>query len=128
MWVFSTIGFFSVVKKDSDEVGTVTIRSRVREDLERLGDYIPSMSEINTGGSDYGYRATAPQAEYAEAIGKLAGEIDYSNFKDKIGEIDTWRSEVYSDVWAAAYGMQIRERRGPPDTGWKPRPFFPEEY
>ena len=71
MWIFTPIGFFSVVKKEYDAEDEITIRSRVRVDIDALKAYVPSMSDIRVDTSaDYWYRATAKQEDFAAAVGQ----------------------------------------------------------
>ena len=66
MWIMTTIGFFSIVQKPEDKHGEMlTIRSRVKSDLIALRDqYLPSLGPIATNvGTDYQYRASAPQTD-----------------------------------------------------------------
>ena len=108
MWIFTPIGFFSVVKKEHNEPGEITIRARVEGDLESLKGYIPSMSDIyESEYSDYRYRATAKHSDYADALAKLSMEIDYSNFKNKVTESQgRRRARIYGDVWSTVYELQ----------------------
>ena len=48
MWLFTDIGFFSIVRKPADENdGMVTISARVHSDLERLREfYLPSLGDV----------------------------------------------------------------------------------
>ncbi len=62
MWLMTSLGFFSIVCK-ADDIGsdTLTIRSRVRTDLESLRkQYLPSLGDIvENAGTDYRFRAKA---------------------------------------------------------------------
>ena len=107
MWLITNSGFYSVVQKPGNP--NLTIRSRVKEDLDRLRDgYLPSLGEtIEGAGTDYRYRATASHEAVAEAMSRMAMDIDYSNFKDSVAEEQGHaRAGVYHDVWAAL--MQLR--------------------
>ena len=78
MWVLTTAGFFSIVEKPGDRAaGRLTIRARVRGDLERLrAEALPGLGTIETGaGTDYPFRAVAPRAEVATAMAKLATDL-----------------------------------------------------
>ena len=109
MWIFTTIGFFSVVKKKHGAEDEITIRARVRGDLEALGPYVPSMSEIQVDtGTDYRYRATAKQEDFATATAQLVREIDYSNFKNQVAaKQGDDRASYYGSVWAVMYDLQL---------------------
>ena len=66
MWLITNFGFFSVVQKSDDpKLGTLTVRSRVREDLESLKEqyFKQTMGEIQVNtGTDYKYRAKVHRA------------------------------------------------------------------
>ena len=89
MWLFTKLGFFSIVQKPTDKSDDmVTIRSRVREDLEALRThYLASLGPTTQeGGSDYPYRARVKRAHFALALASLANDIDYSNFKSAVAQ------------------------------------------
>lgn len=68
MWWLTPIGFFSVVRKHDDVAeGTLTVRARVKSDLQNLkAHWLPELGEIKASTSnDYRFRAKAPQAEVA---------------------------------------------------------------
>lgn len=112
MWLVAEFGFFSIVRKREDTArGTLTIRARVRHDLENLRDrYIPNMSEIQEDSrADYRYRATAARESVAEAMAAVVRAIDYDNVKERCGEVQgDERAAVYHSVWAALTGLQRR--------------------
>lgn len=120
MWLVTPIGFFSIVRKPGDEGdGMLTIRARVRADLERLREgFLPGMGEIVAGaGSDYRYRARAPRAEVGAALSRLATGIDYANFKDEVRRRQgPARAASYGEVWDALHGLRdeapLPPRRG----------------
>jgi len=107
MWLFTNFGFFSVVqKRDTD---FLTVRARVREDLEALRSrYLPSLSAtLAKGGTDYPWRATVPHADFAAALGRIALDLHYDNFKN---EVALWqgktRANRYGKVWSVLYDME----------------------
>lgn len=103
MWVVSTEGFFSIVRKPEDvDSETLTVRGRVRADLENLKNrYLPEASQISEDEkADYRYRLRAKASDVGKALGRMAGGIDYGNFKDAVEERHGWiRHEVYGLVW-----------------------------
>jgi hypothetical protein len=103
MWIISTTGFFSIVRKPEDvELGLLTIRGRVRADLERLKTmYLPKASSISEDErADYRYRLRAKVFDVGEALGRMAVDINYANFKSAVEERQGWtRHEVYVLVW-----------------------------
>jgi hypothetical protein len=102
MWLMTTVGFFSIVRKRGDTV--LTVRARARADLEALRDeYLTSLGPITVGGgSDYPYRARIDAKDLAGAIGRIIEDIDYANFKIAVGERQgPERAHVYGEIWNA---------------------------
>lgn len=112
MWLFTTFGFFSIVQKQPGDL--LTVRARVRADLERLREHLPSMSEIVEGaGTDYPYRTTVERERFAEALAALGRSIDYSNFKEAVAdELGPAREALCHEVWSAMQGAEAAEERG----------------
>jgi 8-oxo-dGTP pyrophosphatase MutT (NUDIX family) len=110
MWIISEIGFFSIVQKPGDERhGTLTIRARSRDDLDRLrARYMPRLGHTVAGeGTDYPYRAIAPREDVQAALAEMAGAIDYPNFKSAVAERHSKsRAGTYAKVWDALYEVQ----------------------
>jgi hypothetical protein len=109
MWVVTDFGFFSIVQKPGDaEAGTLTVRARVRGDLEALGRLMPSLGPISESKSnDYRFRAQAPRAAVAAAMAQAIEGIGYSNFKDRVRKSQgPAREAVLHDVWHALYALQ----------------------
>ena len=112
MWLMTTTGFFSVVEKPEDRKnGLLTVRSRVRGDLEGLrARYLPGLGEIEaTPDRDYAFRARVTKPELAAALGRIVLDIDYSNFKSEVAErMGYAREQVYHEVWEALANLQVR--------------------
>jgi 8-oxo-dGTP pyrophosphatase MutT (NUDIX family) len=110
MWLITPVGFFSIVQKPADvTAGTLTVRSRVRSDLDALrAAFLPELTPTEESTStDYRFRAQAPKASVAAALAKLANSIDYSNFKDVVAERQGKdRAHLYHGVWDVLYPMQ----------------------
>jgi len=110
MWLITPVGFFSVVRKPTDmKKKTLTVRSRVRSDLETLrSQYLPDLGTIReSAANDYRFRAVAPQAAVAMAMASLIETVDYSNFKDEVAQRQgKARSALYHDVWSVLYQLQ----------------------
>lgn len=112
MWLFTDIGFFSIVQKPEDRSkGLLTVRSRVRGDLEALaGKHLPIVGEIQeTSHTDYRFRAKARHADVVAAMARMAAAIDYSNFKHRV-EIaqGLTRAYTYHEVWDVLHGLQTK--------------------
>jgi len=113
MWLITPVGFFSVVRKPTDtENKTLTVRARVRSDLEALkAQFLPELGAIQESQvNDYRFRATAPQAAVAAAMARLVEHLDYANFKDEVKKRQgAARAHLYHEVWDVLYRLQ----RGP---------------
>lgn len=112
MWLFTTVGFFSVVQKPRSPA--LTVRARIRADLDRLrAEYLPELGETKvTPGHDYPYRARVSHAAFAGALGRLVTDLHYGNFKDAVAlKQGAARSSAYHDVWSV-----LRERLTSLDT------------
>lgn len=107
MWLMTRVGFFSIVREPGD--GDLTIRSRVREDLEALQQhYLPALGPIRAkAGTDYPFRAKASVSDVAAATAKMIDDIDYSNFKNEVGRRQgPARARAYSRVWQALLELE----------------------
>lgn len=103
MWLITTFGYFSIVQKHSDkQAGTLTIRARIRRDLETLKQrYLPNLGPIDdSSGADYPYRAKASRDDVAQAFAKAVLDVQYSNFKAEIAcQQGLKRERICSEVW-----------------------------
>ena len=100
MWIFTTVGFFSVVQKSGDLF--LTVRARVASDLERLRKkYMPQLSETTQGkGTDYPYRATISHEDFAKGMETIVRSIHYGNFKAEVeAKMGSKRETIYHEIW-----------------------------
>jgi hypothetical protein len=113
MWLFTIIGFFSIVQKEGQE--HLTVRARVATDLERLRQqFMPELSETTAHkGTDYPYRATIDKEAFACGLGRLGRAIDYTNFKNAVrSRARPGRVHVYSKVWSMLIELErLQERK-----------------
>lgn len=111
MWLFTTIGFFSIVEKPLEgQSGGLQVRARVAGDLDALrAQYMPELGPtVETPHADYHFRAAIAHADFARGLSKLAEAIHYDNFKSAVGTAQGWdREHVYHGVWSAA--MQLEQ-------------------
>ena len=121
MWLMTRFGFFSVVQKNDDS--HLTIRARVKSDLDRLRrHYLPQLSEtVGHGGTDYPWRAAAAKKDFAEAMKRIAEDIEYPNFKNEVSLslAGSGRAHRYAKVWTALADMpeDLPEETGGPLDG-----------
>ncbi len=110
MWLITTFGFFSIVEKPEDQgTGQLTVRARVREDLEQLqARYLPALGPISElDHADYRFRARATRDDVARALAEAARDIDYDNFKNTVADRQGYdRAKAYGRVWQELYRLQ----------------------
>ena len=111
MWIFTPFGFFSIVQKPHDASDQLTIRGRVRGDLENLVSHLPSASAIREDvNADYRYRITADKDDIAYLMARLVVDLDYDNFKNQVAMRHGYeRAASYGDVWSTLYELQLTE-------------------
>ena len=101
MWLFTRIGFFSIVQKEGQSY--LTVRTRVEADLDRLRQqYMPELSEtLHRTGSDYLFRATISKEAFSAGLQRIGQDINYSNFKHTVSrEMGSNRAHIYYKVWS----------------------------
>lgn len=109
MWIVHPDGFFSVVRKRGDT--QLTIRARVRADLERLRErWLPELGPTRAGeGSDYPYRASVEPEAFGRGLAELGASISYPNFKSEVARARGHeRAHAYGKVWGALYRLEQR--------------------
>lgn len=103
MWLFTVIGFFSVIEHRDDKE-LLLIRARVKGDLERLKEkFLPNLGPIlaTPTGADYPYRALAWRSDFSNAMLKMVSHLNYTNFKSAVSKNQDWpRHDLYMKVWS----------------------------
>src|SRR5437762_682115 len=102
MWICSTLGFFSIVKKGQPE--TWQLRARCEHDLRELLDAAGLKAEIiPTPQGDYAFRVVVDRQGLRRLFSTLAESIDYSNFKSRIAALPQQQEKLpaYHDFWGA---------------------------
>lgn len=128
MWIFTKLGFFSVVQVAGDPKH-VQIRARTHGDLARLcklGDPELSPEQIKaTPDNDYPFRIIAHRSDWLNLLEALGDEVDYTNFKSEIARtMGREREGLYHEVWAVVQRGLARFRTAgvlPPKRAAKPR-------
>lgn len=116
MWIMTTGGFLSIVKKPEDtKTPYLTVRARARRDLETFTKFCKRETMVNykieeTPKADYRFRCRVPDLLVAQYLFSEARIIDYSNFKSEVHTtMGHDRAEIYANVWHALYHIQSRE-------------------
>lgn len=100
MWIFFNNSFLSVVDKAPDPANLV-VRARVEGHIEAV---FPDAKVIRDASGDYLFRAFILREEVAQAMMEAVMGIDYSNFKNSIG--DNRYHDACSRVWGVMSGLQ----------------------
>ena len=110
MWMYTKDGFFSAVQDRGDD-GRILVRSRIKEDIEKLASYLDEARPDNkheilvTPDGDYGFRMSVLRAEWKCYLHESVSDLDYFNFKSEVhGEPD--RDQAYMQVWSAMNDLQ----------------------
>jgi hypothetical protein len=113
MWMFTRDGFFSAVFDKYCKRGELMIRSRCKDDLDRLSKKLRGYSDksaiLEIKHADYHYRMKILKHEWADYLINCAFDIDYANVKDNIIPAgDDLRKDAYYHVWTALYRWQSK--------------------
>jgi hypothetical protein len=120
MWLMTTIGMFSAVCPRTEkgrggkvETDKIMVRARVRGHIEALQERFGEFGEaelIETPNADYRYRIIVDKAAWAEAVGRMIDEQDYTNFKNaadsRQGRSGTAYVHALHRVWDVMYELQ----------------------
>src|SRR4051812_10585895 len=110
MWLLTPRGFYSVVAHRG-RPDHLLVRARARGDLELLDDLLPDIQIEHTPDRDYSWRTVVLRYDWAAAVGRLAQEIDYPNFKNRVAEVQGYeRASLYGKVWSILLRLQLAPR------------------
>ncbi len=102
MWIFLPDSMLSIVQKPGDaKAGTLTVRARIKGDIERV---FPEAAVAENAGTDYRFRASIPREQVAKAMHDQVMALDYSNFKGAVK--DRARHDAYLRCWSAMHALQ----------------------
>jgi hypothetical protein len=98
-------------------VNRFQVRARVKEHLEALKGRFSELSEVEIvelPQRDYAYRIYVPKETWVKVMAALTEEVDYNNFKDKVGEVkghEVAYHQALMDVWWTMYRLQEKGER-----------------
>lgn len=122
MWLMTPRGFFSAVQ-DPEFEDQVMVRARVHEDLVNLKAMCPEAGPILAWDlRDYGFRLFMAKDDWAQAVARMALEIDYGNFKDEVRRRQgRERETIYHRVWYELLQLEYMtpKKRGKASKGKK---------
>ena len=109
MWIFTTTGFVSAVKKSDNR--TIIVRSRDKASLAPIANRF-STEVIKTPVADYPYRVEVTQDDFAEWVREQAELINYPNFKSEVAiHRGQAFSKALSKVWSVMHEVEDSSAR-----------------
>ena len=109
MWIFNKNGFVSAVRKN-DHPDVLTIRARDKESLAELIDLTGAELAKSPDG-DYPYRIFVKPEVFAQWLSTSALDIDYDNFKSKVGKTRGYEfTDALHNVWVAMLAVEDSSR------------------
>src|SRR5208283_1043316 len=119
MWLFTTSGFYSAVI-DTQREGRILIRARCKQDAANLyRDHHKELASMEPPTSDesrdYRWRISISKADWITLAGRLAGQIDYSNFKSAVHKHPDQdnKAHAYTEIWTTMHAVQLAEPKQP---------------
>jgi hypothetical protein len=117
MWIFTRYGFYSIAcasqPDGSLDSQSVMVRARCIDHLRSLQKRFPALAAgeiLELPNRDYRYRLIIPKAAWAEIVGELAQEQEWSNFKNEAAKYQGKSGGRYvnalHDVWDVMYRLQ----------------------
>ncbi len=130
MWIFTTVGFFSVVANERPE-GGLLVRSRSRKDIDALvaelrafyaaPELVREHEVIETPRADYPFRIVVDREDFGDWVAQHAEDIDYTNFKGRVEEVQgRAREQLYERVWGVMRSDQERAEQAEWEEGFAP--------
>jgi hypothetical protein len=112
MWIASSLGFYSIVKKEDARGGPLWhVRGRVREDLVNLkrAARLGGRGAVHESPeADYRYRLVVGRVGIAKVALALALSVRYPNFKGEVGKRPDQRPKlpIYHRWWSDMLALQ----------------------
>jgi len=108
MWIFTTFGFFSVVRH-REKSDTLLVRTRVLDDARILAMSLANVDVERTPAADYPYRLSVKADAFAKLMADCVDDINYDNFKNAVAyEQSPQRARLYGEVWGT---MHMAEKK-----------------
>lgn len=106
MWIATNTAFVSVVEHRDDR-DLVIVRGRIRGDVERFLNPLPSglrVIEEVTPDADYRFRATVDRRAFMHALMRAGRGVKYPNFKGSVRA--KRRHDLYLQLWGVLRSAQ----------------------
>lgn len=124
MWMMTPEhGFYSAVEH-RDDPKKVIVRTRAREDAERLLPLLPGARVVQMGNADYPFRIVTTKRRWKKALVKMVDSITYDNVKDEVKrQRGPERAGIFSRVWSVLLDLEQ-----PGEHGLYGGPYEPVTY
>ena len=104
MWLYTKLGFFSIVHKPPCKKDELLVRARCREDIDALSNELSKAGNfkgtvIESKDSDYVYRMVVLKSILAPFMAHLMEGLDYGNFKATIPLLGKSLSSISITYW-----------------------------
>ena len=107
MWLFTTTGFISAVKKN----GRLEVRARDAESLESLAQF-DDLTIQCTPLADYPYRVFTTNEVFAKWVNREITALDYPNFKSEIAHTRGYEfAHPLNKVWSVMHDVEDENAR-----------------
>ena len=90
-----------VADKENPQGDRLLVRSRIAGDIEEV---FPNAIVMETSYADYRFHAWLPRSEVTQALSRYVEDLDYTNFKNSVGDKDRIRPLV--QVWSIKHEHQ----------------------
>lgn len=116
MWLFTKIGFYSIVKEHDSK--KFLVRGRTRKDIVNLINAVPCLKDkkvVHTPIRDYHFRIIVSQRELTKITTLLSEEVDYTNFKNEVKQSVNQKDKVnlLNKVWWIMFEYQRDSKKTP---------------
>lgn len=106
MWIATEHGWFSIVRSHENR-RQMLVRARDKQHIDNILQYMDWRAKyeiIDTPNNDYPYRIIVESDDATDMISDMAEDINYSNFKEHVGETHGHGAYLVflHDVWARA--------------------------
>src|SRR5271156_3766003 len=103
MWIFTRYGFYSIAcasaMDGAPDPNTLMVRARRLDHLQKLQARFPEIAQleiVTIAHRDYRYRLLVPKELWVQIIAELAGEQQWSNFKNEAARYQSAEGSDYT--------------------------------
>lgn len=124
MWLFTRYGFYSLAcaQKENGAIdpSKMMVRARCVAHLEQLKARFPALAEeqiVALAGHDYRWRLFVSKEQLCRIVAELAGEQEWSNFKNEAARFQGKKGSAYVDALHDVWRIMMEFQRAPVAKG-----------